>query len=201
MPRIVESPRAATKTGAAKPSKPSISPSSVHRALIHQILEHPRVWVADADNHALPGGLIFPSYGFVYATMVYGKVFSRYIDTWVEHFVAATGETRRPLVLFTLDEAAERACQRTKREHPLKELIAPQLVCVRGGIPGIMNKFLIPWVLTVHGIDVVWVDFDVYFFQDPTLHILEHQQARGVKNEILISGSFSLRFGVTLTGR
>eukprot|EP00446_Apocalathium_sp_SHHI-4_P050094 CAMPEP_0177407228 /NCGR_PEP_ID=MMETSP0368-20130122/62982_1 /TAXON_ID=447022 ORGANISM="Scrippsiella hangoei-like, Strain SHHI-4" /NCGR_SAMPLE_ID=MMETSP0368 /ASSEMBLY_ACC=CAM_ASM_000363 /LENGTH=298 /DNA_ID=CAMNT_0018875683 /DNA_START=15 /DNA_END=907 /DNA_ORIENTATION=+ len=107
--------------------------------------------------------------------MVYGKSFNRYIEAFVSRFERALFG-RRNLVLFTLDSTSAEECERVWPGG-----------CVKGGTPGIMHKFLIPWIFNIY--DIVWIDFDVYFWQDPTLDILEHQKAGDY--EILISGSFA----------
>ncbi|CAD7956903.1 unnamed protein product [Amoebophrya sp. A25] len=123
------------------------------------------------DNGELPanhpgrrGPQVFPSPGFAFTTMVYGKTFRSYLKAFLKRWHTVTGGLRN-MVVFTLgDDECYTLCRRTGAAG-----------CVRGGTPGIMQKFTIPWVLALHGVDSVWVDFDVYPVQDPTYYILEHQ--------------------------
>ncbi|CAD7952130.1 unnamed protein product [Amoebophrya sp. A25] len=65
--------------------------------------------------------------------------------------------------------------------------VAP--ACIFGDdVRTIVSKFTIPLLLAKYGLDSLWIDFDVYFVQDPTPHLLE---ARGREREILITGSFA----------
>lgn len=119
----------------------------------------------------------YPSAGFCYATMAYGASFTRYMEPFVRRFKEVVGKDN--LVIFTMqDGTAQAECTRVNGAG-----------CIPGNLPGIMNKFTIPWLLVLHGVDVVWVDFDVYFFQNPTPYLLEHQNFQNA--EILITGSFA----------
>lgn len=163
--------------------------SKLHRSVVETLLRLPDVF----DHPASPSGRSAPdttstSPGFAYTTMVYGATFLSYLPSFLDRWLSVLAP-RRNLVIFALDDETYARCA---------ELYEG---CVAHGRPGIVQKFTIPWVLAIHGVDSVWVDFDVYPVQDPTPHLLEHQQ-RGITAEgavggdgdgyeILISGSFA----------
>jgi len=69
------------------------------------------------------------------------------------------------------------------------ECIAVDGICVRG-TPSIMNKFTLPLVLVHQGLDVMWLDLDVFLFKSPTPYLV--QQLGDGDMDLLISGSFAL---------
>ena len=48
---------------------------------------------------------------------------------------------------------------------------------MRGGTPSIVHKFLIPLIFSRYGVDVIWLDFDVWLFQNPTPFFMQHQNS------------------------
>ncbi|KAF4750977.1 hypothetical protein FOZ62_020264, partial [Perkinsus olseni] len=107
------------------------------------------LWQLKPDTHIVP------------MTMVYGRGFNRYLLRYLERAkVVGIGH----FFVFTLDEEAYEIC----RKHPIG-------LCVRG-TPSILNKFTLPLVLLHAGIDVLWMDFDVFMFQDPVEAVLEQNE-------------------------
>jgi len=110
-----------------------------------------------------------------YATMAYGPRFAPYVGRFIERGRAlGLGDV---LVVFCLDVAA------------LEECRAASGICIRG-TPSILNKFTLPLILLQHGLDVMWLDLDVFLFQSPTPHVLKQQ--RSGDYELLISGAFAV---------
>lgn len=60
--------------------------------------------------------------------------------------------------------------------------------CARG-TPSILNKFTIPLVLLHLGVDVFWLDFDIFLLQEPTSMVLEVAEKKYA--DLLVSGSFA----------
>ncbi|KAF4662521.1 hypothetical protein FOL47_006205 [Perkinsus chesapeaki] len=85
-------------------------------------------------------------------TMVYGNNFNKYLKKYLNR-AKAVGLNQ--FVVFTLDEEAYEVCQR----HPIGK-------CIRG-TPSILNKFTLPLIFLHAGIDVLWMDFDVFLFKNP----------------------------------
>lgn len=92
-----------------------------------------------------------PELRFVYVTMVYGR-FNRYIAGWARR-VQRLGV--KNLVMVTLDAAAYDLC----REHHGKQ-------CVTGNI-SVLNKYTVLLVALQLGIDVMWLDFDIFLVANP----------------------------------
>lgn len=111
----------------------------------------------------------------VYVTMVFGATYNAYIPRFVQR-AQAVGITS--LVIFTLDEDAMHLCTELLGSHH----------CVRG-TPSILNKFTLPLVYLDLGVDVFWIDFDVFLFADPTPMLLHRAEETGA--ELLVSGSFA----------
>ena len=141
-----------------------------HIQMTKDIVSPPQAWVpppgSSADLHvfensisAILAGLALSPvpYRFVYVTMVYGSM-NQYIQGWAER-VRHLGITN--LLMFALDEEAFAKCQ----EHHNADL------CVRGSV-SVFNKFMLPLVALQLGVDAVWLDFDMYLFQDPTPHVM-----------------------------
>ena len=119
---------------------------------------------------------------FTIVSMVHGVHFSEYIGRFVARAVSVGV---RSMVLFTLDEISEKVCNGEKVKYDGK------LECVRGEV-NIMNKFLLPLAFLNNDVDVLWVDFDVFFVQDPTPYVLETAYSdRSKRYDVLVSGSFS----------
>ena len=94
---------------------------------------------------------------FVYVTMVYGA-FNKYIKGWAERVAYLEIPN---LIMFTLDDEAFAICQ----EHH-----SPKL-CVQGSI-SVLNKYTLLLVALQMGVDVMWLDFDMYLFQNPTPYLI-----------------------------
>jgi len=116
-----------------------------------------------------------PGSGLVYATMSYGLRFNPYVGRFISR-ARALGISDA-LVVFCLDADAYAAC-RDAEGH-----------CVRG-TPSILNKFTLPLMLLQHGLDVMWLDLDVFLFQAPTRYV--EKQSRAGHFELLVSGSFAV---------
>lgn len=113
----------------------------------------------------------------LYVTMVFGPRYVPYIPRFVAR-AAAVGIAN--LALFCLDAAALEAC-----------LALPGVVtgrCIRG-TPSILNKFSLPLVFLHLGVDVFWLDFDVFILRDPSQLVLDLAHRRQV--DLLVSGSFA----------
>lgn len=110
-----------------------------------------------------------------YVTIVHGGQFNRHIPRFCAR-ARVVGHAGRRLLLFTLDEEAFAICMKENEGR-----------CIRG-TPSIINKFTLPLILLHAGLDVVWIDFDVFLMQDPTPEILDH--ANHGPFELLVSGSF-----------
>ncbi|KAF4722084.1 hypothetical protein FOZ62_004119 [Perkinsus olseni] len=85
-------------------------------------------------------------------------------DTHIRYLERAKVVGIEQFFVFTLDEEAYEIC----RKHPIG-------LCVRG-TPSILNKFTLPLVLLHAGIDVLWMDFDVFMFQNPVQAVLEQNE-------------------------
>ncbi|CAJ1434053.1 unnamed protein product, partial [Effrenium voratum] len=87
----------------------------------------------------------------VYITMVYGSM-NRYIAGWALRLrTVGLGS----LVMATLDDEAFALCT---RHHGL---------CVRAGI-SVLNKYTLLLLALQMGLDVMWLDFDIFLVQHPT---------------------------------
>merc|ERR1712118_177762 len=60
--------------------------------------------------------------------------------------------------------------------------------CVRG-TPSILNKFTLPLVYLWLGVDVFWLDFDIFLLKDPTAPVLSDAHTK--EASLLVSGSFA----------
>ena len=126
---------------------------------------------------ALLGGLKATREGpnkLVYMSMIYGKKYNRYLKNFARRAQAVGIDT---LVLFTLDEEAFELCLQFNRR-----------LCVRGS-PSIINKFTLPLMFLHGGMDVFWVDSDVFFLRNPTP--LVNGPSWHPSFEVLISDSFT----------
>jgi len=113
----------------------------------------------------------------LYVTMVFGP---RYVP-YIARFVARAEAVGIPnLALFCLDEAAMEACQNHPGDRSGK--------CI-AGTPSILNKFTLPLAFLRLGVDIFWLDFDIFLLRDPTPLVLEMAQKRSV--DLLVSGSFA----------
>ncbi|KAF4690334.1 hypothetical protein FOZ60_000305 [Perkinsus olseni] len=106
--------------------------------------------------------------------MVYGSRFIQYIDRFIRRAKAVGVEH---LLVFALDEEAYVLCR-----------AAGTSLCIRG-TPSIINKFTLPLILLRAGLDVLWVDFDVFLFRNPLPHLSKYSD----QFDLLISDSFSTR--------
>jgi len=114
----------------------------------------------------------------LYITMVFGP---RYVP-YIPRFVARAEAVGIPnLALFCLDAAALEVCA------SLPGGLASGR-CIRG-TPSILNKFTLPLAFLHLGVDVFWLDFDVFILRDPTQLVLDMAQSRQV--DLLVSGSFA----------
>lgn len=113
----------------------------------------------------------------LYVTMVFGQQYVPYIPRFVAR-AAALGIQN--LVLFCLDKAAQQACESVPGGSAGR--------CVHG-TPSILNKFALPLAYLRLGVDVFWLDFDVFLLRDPTPSVLEAARRRQV--DLLVSGSFA----------
>jgi len=130
----------------------------------------PKVYVSTSDTGSPEVGKL------LYVTMVFGPRYVPYIPRFVARAQAVGIDN---LAIFCLDEAALESC---------RALPGPDERCIRG-TPSIMNKFTLPLVFLHLGVDVFWLDFDVFILQDPTKLVLDTMQQRRV--ELLVSGSFA----------
>ncbi|CAD7946461.1 unnamed protein product [Amoebophrya sp. A120] len=69
------------------------------------------------------------------------------------------------------DEEESSRAPPLSEEEETSSIDAP--ACVYGEARTIVSKFTIPLLLAKYGIDSLWIDFDVYFVQDPTPHLFE----------------------------
>lgn len=113
----------------------------------------------------------------IYVTMVFGPQYVPYIHRFVSR---AEALGMRNVALFCLDDAAMAACTSLPHRSPHR--------CIPGS-PSILNKFTIPLAFLRLGIDVFWLDFDVFLLRDPTAAVLATAARRGV--DLLVSGSFA----------
>lgn len=111
----------------------------------------------------------------VYATMAHGPRFSPYVGRFISR-ARALGMAD-VLVVFCLDHAAYAHC-RAASGH-----------CVRG-TPSILNKFTLPLALLHEGLDVLWLDLDVFLFRAPGPYV--ERQLREGDFELLVSGAFAV---------
>ncbi|CAE8613206.1 unnamed protein product, partial [Polarella glacialis] len=111
----------------------------------------------------------------IYMTMIYGAKFNRHMKRFCSR-ARALGVPGERLILFTLDDEAFKLCLTENDQR-----------CVRG-TQSIVNKFTLPLLCARLGLDVVWIDLDVFLMADPTPAIVGHAN-RG-PYDILISGSF-----------
>mmetsp|Transcript_27251 Transcript_27251/g.60310 ORF Transcript_27251/g.60310 Transcript_27251/m.60310 type:complete len:353 (+) Transcript_27251:921-1979(+) len=112
----------------------------------------------------------------VYATMVYGR-FTRYIQGFAAR-AAVVGIAQR-LIVFALDSEAHAQC--CNHHDPV--------LCVSGSV-SVLNKFFLPLQVLSLGFDVVWLDFDIYLFADPTPHLVPWRQAGHAQHDILMAYAF-----------
>ena len=106
--------------------------------------------------------------------MVYGSRFTEYLPRYMSR-ARAVGAA---LVVFCLDDGAFDTC------------VAEGGLCARGWEKTILHKFTLPLVLLHLGHEVVWLDFDVFLFKNPTPHILAHAESVDPPYEVLVSGSY-----------
>eukprot|EP00933_Yihiella_yeosuensis_P007190 TRINITY_DN112119_c0_g1_i1.p1 TRINITY_DN112119_c0_g1~~TRINITY_DN112119_c0_g1_i1.p1 ORF type:complete len:478 (-),score=60.81 TRINITY_DN112119_c0_g1_i1:240-1616(-) len=99
--------------------------------------------LAEADAN---GGL-----RMAYVTMVYGRM-NRYIKGWSER-LKTLGVTN--LVMATLDDEAYSLCSTFHGSQ-----------CIRGSI-SVLNKYTILLIALQLGIDVMWLDFDIFLVRNP----------------------------------
>eukprot|EP00392_Amoebophrya_sp_AT5.2_P015082 g15273.t1 len=142
-----------------------------------------------------------PKLGFAYTVMVWGEKFSKYIPNFVKRFGETV--KRQNLLVFAMDEVAFQECEKAYRhlassdvggggssssftsgtgaanDEFLSAVASAQArsaapACVYGaGTRTIVSKFTIPFLLAKYGVDSLWIDFDVYFVQDPTPHLFD----------------------------
>eukprot|EP00400_MALV-I_sp_L67-5_P000685 gene685-575_t len=112
---------------------------------------------------------------FVYGTMVFGESFNRHIERFVQRAVSVGINN---LVIMCLDDDAIRICG----ENLHKSRCVP-------GRPSILNKFTFPLVYMHFGVDMFWLDFDIFLFQNPNPYF--QKQLRQEKVDLLVSGSFA----------
>ncbi|CAD7946299.1 unnamed protein product [Amoebophrya sp. A120] len=133
----------------------------------------------------------------VYATMVFGSFFNQWISAFVYMSAYAKMQT---LVLLCLDEEAHKKCVTTgsdvKKEHNF------DLLCLQGRKKTILHKFTLPLILLnwlPAGIDVFWLDFDVFVMQNPLKSLENRVEQLEVDDtndqdkkpvELLVSASF-----------
>eukprot|EP00927_Polykrikos_kofoidii_P037695 TRINITY_DN31908_c0_g1_i1.p1 TRINITY_DN31908_c0_g1~~TRINITY_DN31908_c0_g1_i1.p1 ORF type:complete len:704 (-),score=66.15 TRINITY_DN31908_c0_g1_i1:20-1834(-) len=147
----------------------SISFQGVLRSVIAGV---PRTYISKSGGDQ--GGAVLRS--FLYVTMVFGPQYVPYVPRFVAR-AAALGITN--LVVFCLDDAALEACSALPNGDGR---------CVRGS-PSILNKFTLPLAYLQLGVDVFWLDFDIFLMRDPTPLVLSQAEERQV--ELLVSGSFA----------
>jgi len=104
----------------------------------------------------------------VYVTMVYGRM-NRFISGWA---LRAKTLGIVNLVLATLDAEAYELCQ----THYVPEL------CVRASV-SVLNKYTLLLVALQLGLDVMWLDFDIFLVRHPTSAI-----TRAVQDYELLMG-------------
>lgn len=123
---------------------------------------------------AIAPGADTPPLSLVYATMAHGPRFVPYVGRFISRARAiGIGDV---LVVFCLDDGAFVACQDVGGH------------CIPG-TPSILNKFTLPLVLLRDGLDVMWIDLDVFLFQSPTPFVAEQLRAG---YDLLISGAFAV---------
>lgn len=88
----------------------------------------------------------------VYVTMVYGR-FNQYISGWARRLRTISLPN---LVMMTLDGEAHSLCG---QHHPGR--------CVQGNI-NVLNKYTLLLIALQVGIDVVWLDFDIFLIRNPS---------------------------------
>lgn len=121
-------------------------------------------------------GNVGPAYmRIAYVTMAHGPRFSPYVPRFMER-AKALG-IGNALIVFCLDDEACDACRQADG------------FCVQG-TPSILNKFTLPLVLLFESYDVMWLDLDVFLFQDPSQYLFTQAIEGGY--EMLISGSFNV---------
>ena len=111
----------------------------------------------------------------VYVTMVFGDQYNQFIPRFVQRLLTLG---LKNFVLFCLDEPAMALC----------EANAPGR-CIPG-TPGILNKFTLPLIFLDLGVDVFWLDFDVFLMKDPTPVIIREIERLPLA-ELFVSGSFA----------
>ncbi len=154
--------------------------SALRKNVIRRVMRMPDVWHTQYGNVSdiLEGAEMGETRGFAYTTMVYGDTFVNYLPAFISRFEEVV--KKKNLLIFTFDEQCLQKCKEVGYTG-----------CVEGGTPGILQKFTIPWVLTTLGIDTVWMDFDVYFVQNPTPYIIEHanRPIRKWENDLVLDTS------------
>lgn len=134
----------------------------------------PRANPQDGRAHQTPGTKVRT---LLYVAMVFGPRYVPYIPRFVTR-AASLGISN--LALFCLDDDALAACNVQLGESSGR--------CIRG-TPSILNKFTLPLAFLHLGVDVFWLDFDVFLLQDPTPAVLERARTTGA--DLLVSGSFA----------
>jgi len=120
---------------------------------------------------------------FAYVTMVYGRM-NRFIEGWALR-LRTLGV--RSLVMATLDEEAYALCT---QHHGAQ--------CVRGSI-SVLNKYTLLLIALQLGIDVMWLDFDIFLVRDPSAAIDRATKGNDVvigydySSDCLCNGFFFLR--------
>ncbi len=107
-------------------------------------------------------------------TMVYGSKFVSRLERFLKR-AKAVGINQ--LVVFCLDDEACRIC----KESPYAAF------CIRG-TPSILNKFTLPQMFLNAGLDVFWLDFDVFLFKNPLPYVRAHA---GKAVDVLTASSFA----------
>eukprot|EP00929_Paragymnodinium_shiwhaense_P007817 TRINITY_DN111717_c0_g1_i1.p1 TRINITY_DN111717_c0_g1~~TRINITY_DN111717_c0_g1_i1.p1 ORF type:complete len:732 (+),score=68.13 TRINITY_DN111717_c0_g1_i1:23-2197(+) len=113
-----------------------------------------------------------PGPRFIYVTMVYGRM-NKYISGWAERLRHVGVQN---LVMATLDEEAFNLCS---QHH------GPQ--CVKGTV-SVFNKYTLLLIALQLGIDVCWLDFDIFLVRNPSFALATAVEppGAGIRYDILM---------------
>ena len=115
-----------------------------------------------------------------YVAMVHGG-YARYIGGYILR-AKAVG-IQNVLVMYCQDEAAVQECVRTgghlfETDEGADARKSDGHICFRGHVVSVLNKIGLPLALLQLGLDVMWLDMDVFLGADPTGAV--YNQANGV---------------------
>ena len=156
------------------------SGSDFHKQVFYALQNLPDIWWSEDDRENLrafmrsdpgmqqsadggsdPVPFTTPQNGLAYTVMVWGEKFSAFLGAFIRRFREVVG--RESLLVFAMDKISTERC--------LENYVAAG--CISGETRTIIHKFTIPWLLAKYGVDTMWIDFDVYFVQDPTPYLMQ----------------------------